>query len=126
MPALEHLYADVTEAIGKAELLEDSGATMAAAWAYFRVSTLEQAIADALDPDDEEGAAARRGAVTAALRAGLYVVARDLAERYLAEPNAPAHLREDMQPLLEQASRRVPIGPTLVYSAATFRLRDFP
>jgi hypothetical protein len=81
---IELLYPLVTEAIRRAETLEDLQAPGARV-AYLDVSILEEQVAEVLPASDPEGAVARRGAVRAALSANEQDRARQLAERYLAE-----------------------------------------
>jgi hypothetical protein len=102
--SLEFLYPLVTEAIQRAESLEDLGAPGALA-AYLDVSLLEEKIADILPASDPEGALARRGAVRAALSARHLTRAQQLAERYLAEAGADAASRAEILRLVEQADR---------------------
>jgi hypothetical protein len=75
----------VTEAIFRAECLARAGSADAGS-AYAEVSRYEDALAALHPADDVEGAVARAGAVTAALRAGQYDRARALAARYGADP----------------------------------------
>ncbi len=65
---LETLYPLVTEAIRRAEVLDELGAP-GAQHAYLDVSLLEERIANLLPVSDAEGAIARRGAVSAAIAA---------------------------------------------------------
>ena len=95
--ALESLYRQVTEAILRAESLEDGTAEAAAV--HLEVSQLEQQIAHEFPPSHPEGAIARRGAVRAALAAGDHRRAEHLAELYLAEPEAPPELVRTIQEL---------------------------
>lgn len=88
---VEDLYPLVSEAILRAETLEDLQAPGARA-AYQDVSLLEEKVADALPVADPEGALARRGAVRAALTARDFARARQLAERFLAEAGNDAEL----------------------------------
>ena len=82
---LDVLNALVTQAIFRAERLSREGSTDAES-AYAEVSRYEGALAALHPADDIEGAVARTGAVTAALRAGQYDRARELAARYVADP----------------------------------------
>ena len=102
--SLEFLYPLITEAIRRAESLEDLGAPGALA-AHLDVSLLEEKIAEILPAADPEGALARRGAVRAALAARQLVRAQELAERYLAEDGADAASRAELLRLVEQADR---------------------
>jgi hypothetical protein len=105
---VDDLYAAVTEAILRAEGLEASGATVDAEEAYFRVSALEEEIALMLGPEDEEGAIARRGAVTAAISARMPTRALDLADSYLSETTAPEPLLRQLRELADQARALLP------------------
>ena len=78
---LDMLNLLVTEAIFRAEGLARAGSADTAS-AYAEVSRYEDALAALHPADDVEGAVARAGAVTAALRAGQYDRARELAVRY--------------------------------------------
>jgi len=102
--SLEFLYPLITEAIRRAESLEDLGAPGALA-ARLDVSRLEERIAEILPPSNPEGALARRGAVRAALAARQVARAQQLAERYLAEAGADANSRAEILRLVEQAER---------------------
>lgn len=92
------LHTLVSGAIWRAEQLEEHGLGSASlAWA--EVSQLEEELAKALPLGEPEGRIARRGAVSAALKAGDYVRAQDLADRYTAE--APKSLRTALRKMLE-------------------------
>ncbi len=124
---LDALYQRVTEAILEAESLEMKGPSVEAAQAYLTVSFVEEEIAATLPASEEEGAIARRGAVRAALTAGLPTRAKELAERYMAEPGAPPELFDQLREMslrvdgvLESLSR----GSVLVISEARYRLHD--
>lgn len=98
---LELLYPMVTEAIRRAETLEDLGAPGAPA-AYLDVSLLEEKIAEALPASDPEGAVARRGAVRAALAARDPSRVRGLVDRFLAEAEADTSLKRELRDLAER------------------------
>ncbi len=85
--SIETLYPLVTEAIRRAEALEDLGDPQAPA-AQLEVSLLEERIAETLPASDPEGALARRGAVRAALAAKDLNRARRLTARFLEERRA--------------------------------------
>ena len=68
---LDELYPRVTEAILRAEQLEETGPEVEAAKAYLTVSFLEEEIAELVAANEDEGAIARRGAVRAAAKAGV-------------------------------------------------------
>ncbi len=99
---IEQLYPLVSEAIRRAETLEDLGAPGTSS-AYLDVSLLEEKVAEFLPASDPEGALARRGAVRAALAAQELTRAQQLAERFLAESARDAELLK----LSEQAARAV-------------------
>lgn len=84
----DSLHSLVTSAIWRAEQLEEHGVSSAPlAWA--EVASLEEELAAALPVLQPEGRIARRGAVRAALKARDYTRAHDLAQRYLADKDAP-------------------------------------
>lgn len=103
---LDELYSKVTTEILRAEHLDGRDKDAAAA-AYRRVSELEQRIAELLPADNEEGAAARRGAVTAALSAGDPVRAFNVAGRYIVDSSSDSDLRKDMVRLQDEALAEV-------------------
>jgi len=100
----EELYPLVTEAIRRAETLEDLRAP-GTAKAYLDVSLLEEKIAETLPASDPEGAIARRGAVRAAFSARDIERARELVGRYLAEAEVAGDLRDDLLELSKQAEK---------------------
>lgn len=100
----EVLYPLVTEAIRRAETLEDLGAPGASS-AFLDVSLLEEKITEALPASHPEGALARRGAVRAALSARDLGRARLLVERFLAEGDLDSELEDALQELATQAER---------------------
>lgn len=100
----DELYPLVSEAIRRAETLDDLGAPGARS-AYQDVSLLEEKVAEVLPASDPEGALARRGAVRAALAAKELARAQQLAERFLAETDDDAELRAELLRLSEQADR---------------------
>ena len=122
-PILEQLYADVTEAIFRAEHAEAAGDAAETARAYFKVSLLEEEIANQL-PDDDlvEGAVARRGVITAALGAHDYARALEYADRYLAR--APTSLRVKLLELRAEAQDALSAGAVRVIPWAKFRIHD--
>lgn len=101
---LDFLYPLVTEAIRRAEILEDLHSPNARA-AYAEVSLLEEKIAGLLPASHPEGALARRGAVRAALAARELDRAQQLAERFLAEADADAELQLSIRSLFEDRDR---------------------
>lgn len=100
---LDSLYPLVTEAIRRAEVLDDLNAPGAAA-AYLDVSLLEAKLADLLPATDVEGAIARRGAVRAAIAAGDLARARELSSRYASEPGIDAELVTELGRLVTAAT----------------------
>ena len=123
---IDELYERVTEAILRAEMLEDQGPTPEMRAAYLTVSFIEEEIAEATPASGPEGAIARRGAVRAALKAGLPMRARDLAERYLAE-RAPQALADDIRRMNADADASLAL-PALaavrVVPAARYHVHD--
>jgi hypothetical protein len=99
--SIEFLYPLVTEAIRRAETLEDLRAP-GVYTAYFDVSLLEEKVAEFLPASDPEGALARRGAVRAALAARELGRAQQLAERFLAEADANAELKAGLRRLFAE------------------------
>jgi len=104
---IDTLYPLVTEAILRADALEDLGAP-GAAQAQLDVSRLEERIAELLPASDPEGAIARRGAVRAAAKAKDYARAKSLADQYLADPDVGHELRDQIATIL--ADHEDPIG----------------
>lgn len=104
--SLESLYPRVTEAILRAEALDDLGEA-GASDAYLHVSLLEEEIAQATSPSAPEGELARRGAVRAAVAGGDMRRARELVERFATEPGASDDLRRDVLQLLTVGSRGI-------------------
>jgi hypothetical protein len=99
--SLDFLYLLVTEAIRRAEALEDLRAP-GMHNAYSEVSLLEEKVAELLPASDPEGALARRGAVRAALAAREPGRAQKLTERFLAEAEADAELQAGLRSLFEE------------------------
>ena len=100
--SIEDLYPRVTEAIERAQALEDAGDADAARVAYREVSTIEAAIAAELPPRTTGGDVARCGAVNAARKSGDEARARELARRYLDEdlpPKTREYLLEMLAPV---------------------------
>jgi hypothetical protein len=105
MMRINELSRLLTETILRAEQLERQDAARDAALAYMAVSALEEELASLTSPGDVEGAIARRGTVTAALSAGDYVRARDLALRFANEAGAPLALVAQLEALRQEAER---------------------
>jgi len=90
----------VTEAIWRAEELEDRGIhDTSHAWA--EVSSIEEELAKAFPASEAQGRIARRGAVRAALKAGDPARAHVLTDAYLAEECAPTSLKAELREILE-------------------------
>jgi hypothetical protein len=100
---IETLYPLVTEAIRRAETLEDLNAPEARP-AFLEVSRLEECIANLLPLADYEGVIARCGAVRAAINAHEFGRARQLAARYEVEDGIDDALAADLAALKAQAS----------------------
>ena len=99
---LETLYPLVTDAIRRAEVLDELHAPGARV-AYLDVSILEEQIATLLPPSKPEGAIARRGAITAAISAQQYDRAQELVARFSDEQEIEAPLRSDLKKLRKEA-----------------------
>ncbi len=98
--SIELLYPLLSEAILRAETLEDLAAPGTRS-AYLDVSLLEERVAEVLPASDPEGALARRSAVRAALAAREFARAQQLAERFVAEAECDAALRAELLELSE-------------------------
>jgi hypothetical protein len=98
----DSLYLLVTEAIERAENLEDLGAP-GARGAHLDVSLIEERIAVLVPASEIEGAVARRGAVRHAVAAGAHARAKDLMARFVADEAAPAALQRELRELLAAA-----------------------
>jgi hypothetical protein len=107
---LESLYLLVTEAIMRAEALQDLGAPGAAA-AFVDVSLIEEEIAKRAPASDPEGAIARRGAVRAAVFGGDVQRARRLVDRFLQEEETEEVLRRQLVELLDTARKAPSVVP---------------
>lgn len=99
---IETLYPLVTEAIRRAEVLDDLHAP-GARDAYRDVARLEERIADLLPPTGTQGAVARRGAVSAAISGAEFQRAIDLADRFIKESGAGTPLSNSLRALRAQA-----------------------
>ena len=98
----------VTGAIWHAEQLEVRGIGASQAWA--EVSSLEEKLAKAHPVSEFEGRIARRGSVSAALKAGDYARAHKLADGYLAEGAAPESLKETLREIFEEDAEAMARG----------------
>jgi len=119
--SLDFLYLLVTEAIRRAETLEDLRAP-GMHTAYSEVSLLEEKVAELLPASDPEGALARRGAVRAALAARELGRAQELTERFLAEADANAELQAGLHRLFEESEHSTALRFPLV--AATVGMSE--
>lgn len=104
---LEQLYPLVSLAIHQAEVAKAKGLSSLAAAINLDVSLLEEEIAELLPADDEEGAIARRGVLTAALAAQQYPRVVEMADKYLAEAVVDDALRARLAELRGVARREV-------------------
>jgi hypothetical protein len=93
----------VTEAIWRAEELEALGIPASRAWK--EVSAIEEELAKAFPVSDGQGRIARRGAVSAALKAGDYDRSQALVDAYVAEEAAPDFRKTGLQEILEEADQ---------------------
>ena len=100
----DSLNALVSGAIWRAEQLEEQRIS-SAPLAWLEVSSLEEELAAALPASQTEGRIARRGAVRAALKAHDHSRAHALAQRYLAEKEAPKSLKAALCEMLEEDAR---------------------
>jgi hypothetical protein len=100
---IDTLYPLVTEAIRRAEALEDINAPEARR-AFSEVSRLEERIASLLPLCDYEGVIARRGAVRAAINAREFGRAQELAARFEDEDGVDDALAADLVALKAQAA----------------------
>ena len=110
----------VSEAIWRAEQLEDLRIPSSREWT--EVSSLEEELANALPVSDLEGRIARRGAVSAALKAGDYTRAQALADSYLCDRDAPESLKAALYEILEEDSEALATG--FRYAAKHHSLRE--
>lgn len=111
----------VTDAIWRAEQLESRGIP-SASFAWAEVSSLEEDLAKAHRVEEPEGRIARRGAVRAALKAGDYARARTLADRYIAEANAPDSLKAALREIREEDDRAM--ANRFQYASKHYSLRE--
>lgn len=95
----------VTDAIWRAQELEALGIPAAPAWK--EVAAIEEQLAKAFPVTDGQGRIARRGAVSAALKARDYDRAQALADAYTAEMAAPDSLKAGLEEILAEADREL-------------------
>ncbi len=100
---LDALYADVSFAIHRAQVAESSGDPGLAASMYLDASYREEEIAERFPAGETEGEIARRGAVSAALRAQQFERAFVLAERYVGDASVVGVLRAKLLELRRAA-----------------------
>lgn len=98
----DDLNAKVSEAIRRAEQLDDAGMDSRSAWTM--VSSFEDRLAAVFPTSEPEGRIARRGAVRAALAAGDRERAESLTNRYSRERGA-GNLPGALQRILAEAAR---------------------
>ena len=110
----------VTGAIWRAEDLESRGIPSVSAWA--EVSSIEEDLAKAHAVSGTQGRIARRGALRAALKAGDFTRAYALADRYLAEDNAPDSLKAELREILEEYTQAMVSG--FQYASKHHSLRE--
>jgi hypothetical protein len=114
--SLDNLYPRVTEAIERAEALDDAK-SLDVRSAYLDVSMLEEEIAATSPAADLEGLVARRGAVRAALKAHAFARAFELAERYAREPGLAANIAAELRAHANDANAALRLE-----TLATFRI----
>jgi hypothetical protein len=93
----------VTDAIWRAEEFESLGIPASPAWK--EVSAIEEELAKAFPVSEGQGRIARRGAVSAALKAGDYHRAQALTYAYIAEEAAPDSLKTALCEILNEADQ---------------------
>ena len=106
---VDRLHTWVSEAIWRAERLEDQG-LKAAQLAWQEVSALEEQIAALRPSTSADGHLARDGAVRAALKAGDPARARELARQYSEDAGVPDKLRATVWRLLEEDEQGLSIN----------------
>ena len=90
----------VTDAIWRAEELEALGISASTVWK--EVSAVEEELAKAFPVADGQGRIARRGAVSAALKAGDHDRAQALADAYISEQGVPRSLKTALRAILKE------------------------
>jgi len=101
---LDTLYTLVSEAIRRAEALEDLCAP-GAPDAYLEVSILEEQISGLESIPEVERAIAQRGAVRAAISAGEFGRAKTLADRFIGLAETGAPIIAELNELMAEAGR---------------------
>ncbi len=96
----------VTDAIWRVEELDALGIRPnSLEWA--RVSALEEELAKAFPASDPQGRVARRGAITAALKARDYDRVQALLDTYLSELTAPDPFKASLSEILREADQEM-------------------
>ena len=124
--SLDLLYPQVTDAIERAEALDDAGA-LGVRGAYLDVSFLEEEIAAETLASVVEGMVARRGAIRAAIKAGALARASDLAERYGVEHGLPEQIAQEIGVMAAEALDALKLGDLAnlrIHPTARFRFHD--
>ena len=96
----------VSSAIWRAEQLDELGLETACS-AWIEVSKIEAQLAKIMPAKEAEGRIARRGAVSAALKAKDHVRARALAECYTAEKGVPRTLLTELRAMLKADAKEL-------------------
>jgi hypothetical protein len=112
---LDSLCLLVTEAILRADALEDLGSGSARG-AHREVSLLEEQIAAALPATETEGALARRGAVRSAVLAGDQARAESLAALYGRDFDPESGFAHELQDMVRMSGQFSP-GRSLAFSS---------
>ena len=102
----ESLNVLVSSAIWRAQQLESRGIE-SASQAWSEVSSIEQELADTHPVSAAQGKIARRGAVRAALKAGDYARAQQLADSYSGEKGATKALKTALKEMLSEDARKM-------------------
>lgn len=97
---LDEIYKMLTEAIRRAEFLEDREADPFDA--FFEVAILEEEAAKLVPATDPEGMIARRGALRASLKAHRFRTAKELLERYTSECPPSSPLANELQSIYDE------------------------
>ena len=122
---IDQLYGRVATAILQAEKADAAGSKAHAAAAHLLVSFLEEDIAYLIPATDPEGEIARRGVITAAISAGQFVRAAEMAKTYVSDPSVSPALKGQLEALridAERQARSVQRRPVLVRPQAKFRM----
>ena len=90
----------VSSAIWRAEQLDELGLETAR-FAWNEVSAIEERLAQILSAQEAEGRIARRGAVSASLKAKDFLRAQELVARFIAEEGTSRSLRASLRAMLK-------------------------